>query len=55
MDPKLTPFMDVLERADSRLRSPQDDVSIWPTGFALLDDAIGGGLRAGTLSLMAGP
>ena len=55
MDPKLTPFMDVLERADSRLRSPQSDVQIWPTGFGLLDDAIGGGLRAGTLNLMAGP
>ena len=55
MDPKLTPFMEVLERADVRLRSEEPDAAIWPTGFGLLDDAIGGGLRAGTLTLLAGP
>ena len=28
---------------------------IWPTGFPLLDDVLGGGLRAGALNLLAGP
>jgi replicative DNA helicase len=30
-------------------------VRIWPTGFPLLDDVLGGGLRAGALNLLAGP
>ena len=47
--------MEVLERADVRLRSDEPDATIWPTGFGLLDDAIGGGLRAGSLTLLAGP
>ncbi|QCX28623.1 helicase DnaB [Nocardioides jishulii] len=54
MDPMLTPLDEVLERVDSRLLSPQTDVRIWTTGFPLLDDALGGGLRAGTLNLLAG-
>ena len=28
---------------------------IWPTGFPLIDDVLGGGLRAGALNLLAGP
>jgi replicative DNA helicase len=30
-------------------------VRIWPTGFPLLDDTLGGGLRAGALNVLAGP
>ena len=55
MDFKLTSMSAVLERADGRLRSPQGGVRLWPTGFPLLDDAIGGGLRSGTLNLLGGP
>ena len=55
MDFKLTPLSAVLERADNRLRSPDSGVRLWPTGFPLLDEAIGGGLRSGTLNLIAGP
>jgi replicative DNA helicase len=55
MDFKLTSMSAVLERADGRLRSPEGGVRLWPTGFPLLDEAIGGGFRAGTLNLLAGP
>ena len=55
MDYKLTSLSAVLERADNRLRSPDGRARLWPTGFPLLDDAIGGGLRSGTLNLIAGP
>src|SRR4051812_10800628 len=55
MDYKLTSLAAVLERAGSRLRSPEGGVRLWPTGFPLLDDAIGGGFRSGTLNLIAGP
>jgi len=48
------PMHQVLERVDGRLLAPEDDVRIWPTGFPRLDDALGGGLRAGTLNLLAG-
>ncbi len=54
MDPLLTHLHEVLERVDGRLLSPETDARIWPTGFPLLDDALGGGLRAGTLTLLAG-
>src|SRR3978361_662682 len=55
MDFKLTSLSAVLERADNRLRSPDSGVRLWPTGFPLLDEAIGGGFRSGTLNLIAGP
>src|SRR4051794_8047380 len=55
MDFKLTSMAAVLERADGRLRSPEGGVRLWPTGFPLLDEAIGGGLRSGTLNLLGGP
>ncbi len=55
MDFKLTSMSAVLERADGRLRSPEGGVRLWPTGFPLLDDAIGGGFRAGSLNLLGGP
>jgi replicative DNA helicase len=54
MDPMLMHLREVLERVDGRLLSPQTDARIWPTGFPLLDDALGGGLRSGTLTLLAG-
>lgn len=53
-DPLLAPLDEVLERVDARLLSPERDARIWPTGFPLLDDALGGGLRAGGLHLLAG-
>jgi len=53
-DPLLSPLGEVLERVDARLLSPEEDARIWPTGFPLLDDALGGGLRAGGLNLLAG-
>ncbi|MEO6512519.1 MAG: DnaB-like helicase C-terminal domain-containing protein [Nocardioides sp.] len=55
MDQKLTSLTTVVERSDSRLRSPQAAVQIWPTGFPILDDGIGGGFRAGALNVLAGP
>lgn len=54
MDPKLSSLNAVLERVDARLLDPAADVQLWSTGFPLLDDALGGGLRAGTLNLLAG-
>ena len=55
MDPKLNSLATILQRADTRLRSPDSEVRIWPTGFPLIDDVLGGGLRAGALNLLAGP
>jgi replicative DNA helicase len=55
MDQKLTSLTAVVERTDARLRSPEAEVRIWPTGFPLLDDGIGGGFRAGALNVLAGP
>src|SRR6476469_9621792 len=55
MDQKLTSLTAVVERTDARLRSPEAEVQIWPTGFPILDDAIGGGFRAGALNVLAGP
>ncbi len=54
VDPSLLPLREVLERVDGRLLSPEQDVRIWPTGFPLVDDALGGGLRSGALHLLAG-
>lgn len=54
MDPKLTAASFVLERVDRRLLDPESDAPLWPTGFPLLDEELGGGLRAGTLTLLAG-
>ncbi len=54
MDPHLTALNVVLERTDERLRSGADHPSIWPTGFPPLDDALSGGLRSGSLLLLAG-
>ncbi|UUZ60686.1 DnaB helicase C-terminal domain-containing protein [Nocardioides sp. B-3] len=54
MDPKLIAASDVLERVDRRLLDPASDAPVWPTGFPLLDEELGGGLRAGTLNPVAG-
>ncbi|WP_248580269.1 DnaB-like helicase C-terminal domain-containing protein [Nocardioides sp. InS609-2] len=54
MDPKLTALSDVLERVDGRLLDPENAAHVWPTGFPLLDEELGGGLREGTLNLLAG-
>src|SRR5205085_11508693 len=50
MDQKLASLTAVVERTDTRLRSPDAEVRIWPTGFPMLDDSIGGGFRAGALN-----
>lgn len=55
MDQKLTSLAAVVERTDARLRSPRAEVRIWPTGFPILDETIGGGFRAGALNVLAGP
>ena len=55
MDQKLTSLTAVVERSDARLRSPEAEVQIWPTGFPILDESIGGGMRAGALNVLAGP
>ena len=55
MDQKLTSLTLVVERTDTRLRSPEAEVRIWPTGFPILDESIGGGFRAGALNVLAGP
>ena len=55
MDQKLTSLTLVVERTDARLRSPEAEVRIWPTGFPILDESIGGGMRAGALNVLAGP
>ena len=34
---------------------PRPRYRIWPTGFPLLDESIGGGFRAGALNVLAGP
>ena len=54
MDPKLTALSDVLDRVDTRLLDPHSSAPLWPTGFPLLDEELGGGLRGGTLNLLAG-
>ncbi len=42
--------------SDERMRTGRLAADrVWPTGFSLLDEAIGGGLRAGSLTLLAGP
>lgn len=42
---------------EARWATPRDNqaLAIWPTGFAALDEAIGGGIRPGSLTLVAGP
>lgn len=53
---KLTTLAAVLSTTEERLRTGRHASDrIWPTGFGGLDPSIGGGLRAGGLTLLAGP
>ncbi|MGL4745427.1 MAG: DnaB-like helicase C-terminal domain-containing protein [Dermatophilaceae bacterium] len=46
---------DLLDETDSALRrGARAGSSVWPTGFDLLDAALGGGIRSGELVLLAG-
>src|SRR4051812_45072700 len=54
MDQKLTSLTSVVERTDARPRSPEAEGRIWPTGFPILDESIGGGMRAGAINVLAG-
>ncbi|MGL5818673.1 MAG: DnaB-like helicase C-terminal domain-containing protein [Phycicoccus sp.] len=46
---------DLLDETDSALRrGARAGSSVWPTGFELLDAALGGGFRSGELVLLAG-
>lgn len=56
MGEDLRSLSSVLEEADVALRSGlRVSAWTWPTGFALLDTYLGGGLRAGELCLLGGP
>jgi replicative DNA helicase len=47
---------EVLSHLDEQLRSGEDaDLRVVPTGFGILDDVLGGGLRSGELLLLGGP
>jgi replicative DNA helicase len=47
---------DVLTEADQHLAAGESAASrVWPTGFAALDAALGGGLRSAELTLLGGP
>lgn len=46
----------LLEHTDMLLRrGERAGAAVWSTGFALLDEALGGGLRSGELALLGGP
>ncbi len=48
-------LLDALENADDLLRGGRGaGAEIWPTGFTPLDACLGGGLRAGELTLLGG-
>lgn len=55
VDPQLTSLTDVLAKADARLTSTDEPSRVWPTGFELLDAALSGGFRSGSLVLLSGP
>jgi len=51
-----TTLAGVLEQADKALRAGRSAAPrVWPTGFDPLDAYLGGGLRAGELTLLGGP
>ena len=52
---QLKALTEIIEHTDARLRAPDSGARVWPTGFASLDRTLGGGLRAGALSLVTGP
>lgn len=45
---------DVLEQTNARLLGGDPAERIWPTGFPLLDTALAGGLRSGSLTVVSG-
>ena len=56
MDQLLSTVAAVLAKTEDRLRTGRHAADlVWPTGFGVLDPAIGGGLRSGGLVLLAGP
>lgn len=56
MQNNLQSISDVIADADSRLVSGQSAAAeVWATGFPALDAQLGGGLRAGELTLLGGP
>lgn len=54
VDPDLSSLTSVLESTDARLSAPDPSARVWPTGFALLDTSLNGGLRGRNLILLAG-
>ena len=56
MDTQLTTVGASLARSDERMLTGRNAAGrVWKTGFGGLDPAVGGGLRAGSLILLAGP
>ncbi|MDR7255606.1 replicative DNA helicase [Nocardioides sp. BE266] len=56
MDHQLTTVGASLARSDERMLTGRNAAGrVWKTGFAGLDPLIGGGMRAGSLLLLAGP
>lgn len=56
MDDMLSSIGGTLARAEERMRTGRHAAQrLWPTGFGGLDPLVGGGLRAGSLVLLAGP
>jgi replicative DNA helicase len=56
VDENLDTIGATLARAEERMRSGRHAADrLWPTGFGDLDPVIGGGLRSGGLTLLAGP
>ena len=56
MDDQLQTLNDVLRRADGLLQEGSNAAArVWPTGFAVLDTYLSGGLRSGELALLGGP
>ncbi|HET6667853.1 MAG TPA: DnaB-like helicase C-terminal domain-containing protein [Intrasporangium sp.] len=56
MDRQLIDLARLIERTDAQLSADSPgEARVWPTGFDVLDRAVGGGLRSGGLALLAGP
>ncbi len=55
-DPRLQSLAGVLEATNAQVRAGHSaGARLWPTGFGVLDSALGGGVRSGELVLLAGP